>query len=293
VRPVVDAFKAKYGITVEYVRADSSDVALRIINEGKAGRMQSDIFDGTSAVAALKKENMVVKWLPDGVSRLPKEYVDPEGYWVACNLYINTPAFNTTLIKPGTEPKTLAELLDPKWKGKIVWGTSNSASAGPGFVGLMLLEMGQEKGMDYLRAMAKQNIAGAAVSARQILDQVVAGEYSIALQMFNHAAVLSAQQGAPVQWIPMNPALLNFNVVGLTAGGPHPNAGKLLEDFVISREGQELYKNAAVLTVDPDVAPFDPSLRPDGVKLRAIAMTPESLDANMPGWNKIFNEIFR
>jgi ABC-type Fe3+ transport system substrate-binding protein len=291
--PVVEAFTKKYGVAVDYVRADSSDVALRILNEGKVGRMQSDVFDGTGAAAILKKEKMVVHWLPDGAKRLPKEYVDPDGYWTATNIFVVTPGYNTNLVTPGSEPKTLADLLDPKWKGKMIWSTQNSGAAGPGFVGLILSEMGPEKGMDYLRRLAGQDVTGSAVSGRQILDQVIAGEYAIGLQIFNHASVLSAQQGAPVKWIPMNPALLTFNVIGLTAGGPHPNAGKLLIDFAISSEGQELYKKGAVLTVDPDIAPFDPALRPDGAKFRAIAQTPEDLERNLPGWLKTFKDLFR
>ena len=292
VRPVVAAFQQKYGVEVDYVRADSSDVALRIINEGRAGRMQSDVFDGTGAAAVLKTEKMAVQWLPDTTKRLPKEYFDAEGYWVATNLFVVTPGFNTALVPSGSQPKTFADLLDPRWKGKMIWSSTNSGAAGAGFVGLALKEMGQDKGLDYLRALAKQEVTGSAVSARQILDQVIAGEYAIGLQIFNHASVLSARQGAPVAWIPMNPALVTLNVVGLTAGGPHPNAGKLLVDFVTSREGQELYKNAAVLTVDPDVAPFDPALRPDGKTFRAFSQTPEDLEKNLPGWLKIFKDIF-
>ncbi len=57
VRPVADAFEKKYGIRVDYVRADSNVVALRIHDEAQSGKVQADVFDGTAAVAALKKEN--------------------------------------------------------------------------------------------------------------------------------------------------------------------------------------------------------------------------------------------
>ena len=293
VRPVVAAFEKKYGIAVDYVRADSSDVALRIINEGRAGHMQSDVFDGTGAAATLKKQKMAVSWLPDEAKRLPKQYVDPAAYWVATNIFVNTPGYNTTLVAEGTEPRTFQDLLDPKWKGKMIWSSTSSAAAGPGFVGLVLTQMGTDKGTEYLRALAQQNVAISPVSGRQILDQVISGEYAIGLQIFNHAAVLSARQGAPVQWIPMNPVMSTLNVIGLTAGGPHPNAAKLLIDFAISPEGQELYKNGGVLTVDPDIPPFDPSLRPDGKNFRAIVETPEDLEENLPSWINTFQDIFR
>ncbi len=91
-RPAANAFEKKYGVKVNIVRGDSVETAVKILNEGKAGRMQADVFDGTGSSSPIKKAKLVLKWLPDGAKRLPKEYVDREGYWVATNLYIQTPA---------------------------------------------------------------------------------------------------------------------------------------------------------------------------------------------------------
>ena len=116
VRPIISGFERKYGIHVDYVRANSAQLAVRLSNEAKASQVQASLFDGTGATVALKRENLVEKWVPD--ADLPKNLFDPEGYWVACNYYINTPGFNTDLVPRGTEPKTFEDLLDPKWKGK-------------------------------------------------------------------------------------------------------------------------------------------------------------------------------
>ncbi len=206
-RPAAEAFEKKYGIKVDYLRTDSSELALRIVNEARAGKVQADIFDGTSPTPALKREGLVKQWIPPSAELLPPQYRDRDRYWAATNLYVLTPGFNTELVPKGTEPKTYQDLLDPKWKGKMVWNSAPQTSAGPGFIGTVLADMGEDKGMDYLRALAKQNVTSVKVSARQVLDQVIAGEYSIALQIFNNHAVISAQQGAPSAWIPMNPAL--------------------------------------------------------------------------------------
>src|SRR5208283_1910374 len=109
-----------------------------------------------------------------------------------------------------------------------------------------------------------QKIVGLGVAARQVLDQVIAGEYAIGLQMYNHHVPISAAQGAPVAWIPMQPAMGVLSVISATKDAPHPNAGKLLIDFLSSPEGQALYRDADYIPVDPAVAPKDPSLRPDG-----------------------------
>jgi ABC-type Fe3+ transport system substrate-binding protein len=292
-RPAAQAFEKKYGVKVSYVRANSNEVALRVMNEAKAGKMQADVFDGTGAAASLKKEGVVAKFVPENAKRFPQQYIDPEGFWVATNLYVLTPGYNTELIAKGSQPKTFQDLLDPKYKGKIAWNSTPSTSAGPGFVGIVLESMGQEKGVAYLRELAKQQPSGLAVAARQVLDQVIAGEYAIALNIFNNHAVISAAKGAPVDWIPMDPALGVLSVISVTKDAPHPNAGKLFLEFLMSEEGQKLYRDADYLPVDPNVPPKDLALRPDGVKFRAIYKTPEEIEREMPRWNEVFKSIFR
>jgi iron(III) transport system substrate-binding protein len=292
-RPAAAAFEKRYGIKVSYVRANSNEVALRVMNEARAGRMQADVFDGTGATASLKKEGIVAKFIPENAMRFPKEYIDAEGYWVATNLYVLTPGYNTELIRKGTQPKTFQDLLDPKYKGKIAWNSTSSSSAGPGFVGIVLETMGEAKGTAYLRDLAKQQPTGLAVAARQVLDQVIAGEYAIALNIFNNHAVISAAKGAPVDWIPMDPALGVLSVISVTKDAPHPNAGRLFLEFLMSEDGQKLYRDADYLPVDPNVPPKDLALRPDGVKFRAIYKTPEEIDREMPRWTELFKSIFR
>ncbi len=292
-RPAAEAFQKKYGVKVDYVRADSTEVALRIMNEAKAGRTIADVFDGTTVTPGLKKAGLVMQWIPESAKRFGPQYIDKDGYWVSTNIYVLTPAFNTELVKPGTEPRTWNDLLDPKWKGKMAWNANPSSSAGPGFVGLVLSELGEQKGMEYLRALSKQNVANLKVAARQVLDQVIAGEYQIALEIFNNHAVISAAQGAPSRWIPMNPALAVLGVLSITKEPPHPNAAKLLVDFLVSDEGQKLYRDADYMPVDPNVPPRDPSLRPDGKNFRAVFLTPEQIEDSMPKWASIYNEIFK
>ena len=128
VRPMSAAFEKTYGIKVRSTRANSTELSVKIINESRASRPQSDIFDGTSTVVVLKKEGYVLKWLPDSARAYPAQYKDPEGYWVATNLYFLTPGFNTGLVPKGTEPRNYEALLDPKWRGKMAWSTSATSS---------------------------------------------------------------------------------------------------------------------------------------------------------------------
>jgi ABC-type Fe3+ transport system substrate-binding protein len=293
VRPVATAFEKKYpGIKVRFTRANANEVAVKILNENRAGRPQSDVFDGTSTVVPLKQEGFVLQWQPDAAKAYPDLYRDPDGYWVASNLYINTPGYNTALIPKGTQPQTYQDLLDPKWSGKMAWNALPSASGGVGFVGTVLAEMGEPKGMAYLRAFAKQKVANVPAAARQVLDQVIAGEYAIALQIFNHHAVISAKKGAPVDWIKMEPATGTLSVISIHKNAPHPNAAKLLVDFIISKEGQQVYRDADYLTADPGVPALDPSLKPEDGHFRVHFFPPEVIEDNLQKWKQIFDELF-
>jgi iron(III) transport system substrate-binding protein len=293
VRPVAAAFEKKYpGIKLRYTRANANEVAVKILNESRAGRPQSDVFDGTSTVVPLKQEGYVLQWQPDAAKAYPDLYKDPEGYWVTSNLYINTPGYNTSLVPPGTQPRTYEDLLDPKWRGKMAWNALPSASGGVGFVGTVLAEMGEPKGMAYLRAFSKQRVANVAAAAREVLDQVIAGEYAIGLQIFNHHAVISAKKGAPVDWIKMEPATGTLSVISIHKNAPHPNAAKLLVDFIISKEGQEIYRDADYLTADPAVPARDPTLKPEDGHFRVRFFPPEAIEDNLPKWKRIFDDLF-
>jgi ABC-type Fe3+ transport system substrate-binding protein len=293
VRPVSAAFEKKYGIKVRSTRANSTELSVKIINESRAGKPQSDVFDGTSTVVPLKKEGFVLQWLPDPAKAYPAQYKDPEGYWVANNLFFLTPGFNTALVPKGTEPRSYQALLDPKWRGKIAWSTSPTSSGGPGFIGTVLTEMGNESGVLYLRELSKQRIANIGSAAREVLDQVIAGEYLLALQIFNHHTVISAKKGAPVEWITMEPVTGTLSVISVHKNAPHPNAAKLLVDFITSSEGQNIFRDAEYLPADPAVPALTPSLKPDEGRFRTHFFTPEQTEDNIVAWKKVYDDLFR
>ncbi len=293
VRPASDAFEKLYGVKVKHIRANASDIALRIINEGKAGKVQSDVFDSTTGTAALKKAGMVEKFIPPNVAHFPKEMLDPEGYWVAVNSYILAPAVNTSMIPRDQWPKTLEDFLDPRWQGKIAWSTSLSSGGAPGFIATVIKEYGEAKGMDYLRRLALQKPININAAARRVTDQMIAGEFPLALQIFNNQPVSSARQGAPVAWLPVQPVTASLNGISVTKGAPHPNAARLFVEFMVSAEGQKIVAANDYIPADPDTPAADPDMKPDGKSLRAQYFNPEELEAGMSGWADVFNQLFR
>ena len=291
-QPAADAFERKYGIDVRFVRADPSVIGARILNEAQAGQVQADLFDG-AGLPALERAGYVASWVPDSAKRLPAEFIDPKGYWTASNLYVMAPGYNTSLVRKEDAPRTYEDLLDPKWKGKLAWSSTPGPTGSRGFIGTVLAEYGEAKGMEYLQKLAAQQVVNVDASARQVLDLVIAGEYPVALQIFNYHAIISAKKGAPANWIAMEPALTLLGVFQLTANSPHPNAGKLLFDFMISEEGQTLFRDADYLPVDPNIPPREPSLRPDTGHFRAKFFSPEQLEQGLPRWTEIYLRLFR
>ncbi len=293
IRPLKDAFEKKYpGIELQYSRADESPTAAKILAEGTAGRIQADIFDGITNMIPLKRAQLLTPYVPAGARQYPPELKDAEGYWHALLLYVFTPGINTTLVPKDQAPKTYRDLLDPKWKGKMAWNPSSMAGA-IGFVGNILTSMGDAQGMDYLRALAQQKVVNIEASARAILDQVIAGEYPIGLMMFNHHTVISAQKGAPSDWLKMEPVPVALDAAGILKAAPHPNAARLLIEFLTSEDGQTVLQKANYLPALPSVPAMKPGLRPEDGGFKATFFRPDDTYDRVPGWIKTVNELFK
>lgn len=293
-RPMVDAFQKKYpGIDVQYSRQTNSDVALKILNEARAHRLAADIFDGTNSLYPVMDANLVAEYPPAAAANYPAEIKDPAGRWTAMNLFFMTAAYNTNLVPPADVPKTYTDLLDPKWKGKIAWVNDPTPQGPPGFVHNILTTMGPDKGMDYLRQFATQQPAFIPASQRVVMDKVVAGEYPIGVMCFNHHAAISAAEGAPAAWIKMEPLLETVNLIAVLKDAPHPNAARLLEEFILSDEGQKVLAANDYIPASPQIPARIPELKPETGHFAVNLVTPDMARDDLSQWTAIYRELFR
>jgi ABC-type Fe3+ transport system substrate-binding protein len=294
VRPMAAAFEARYpGIKVQYTRATSSDTALKIRNEARARRVQADLFDGSNTVFLLEDAGLVAEYRPKAASSWPADLRDPKGHWTALNLFYWTSAYNTDLVPESEAPKTYADLLDPKWKGKIAWTYDLTSGGPPGFVHNILATFGQEKGMAYLRTFAAQEPVTIPAAQRVVLDKVISGEYPLAVMILNYHATISAAQGAPVRWIKMEPLLESMSLVSVVKDAPHPNAARLFVEFMLSDEGQQVMAANDYLPASPTVSAKVPENKPAAGNFKVNVVTPDMARDDTPAWTALYKELFR
>ena len=291
VRPLIAAFNKKYpGIDVQYARGDSGPNAVKVLDEARAGKVTSDVFDGIATTPPLLKAGLVERFVPAAAEKYPPAMRDPDGRWNALVVYFLTPGVNTQLVGKD-DIRSAADFLNPKWKGKIAWSTAPWSGAAV-YVGSVLQTMGEDKGMAFLRALAKQDIVNVDATNRAVLDQVILGEYAIALSIFNHHAEISAKKGAPVAWLKVAPIPAPFHSIGLVKNAPHPNAGKLLIDFLLSEEGQQNFAAVDYLPAMPSVPAATAELKPDAGGFAANFISPAAMTDNIDRWERIKKDLF-
>jgi len=291
-RPLAAAFEAKYGIQVNSVRAGAVEIVRRISDEARAGHTMVDVVDGSTYVTPLKQQNLILNWLPETASNLPKQFVDPDGYWSGVYVLVSVPAINTTLVREDAEPKNWGDLLTPAWKGKMEWSSDIANTGAAGFVGLMLREYGEERARAFLAQLAKQDISGIPVTP-QVLNQLVAGEYPLAIMVAVHQVLFSASKGAPVKWLPFSPVAESLVTSSIVRNATHPNAAKLYATFLLSDEGQSIFRDNYYIPASSHITAKDPKALPDGKLMRGQFFTPPELTDNLSIWQHTVTDLFR
>lgn len=286
--PLEKKFESKYpGVDLKYFRAGSDEIAAKILTEARAKKPASDVWDGAHAAEALKASGAAEPYESPHLVDHPEELRDPDGYWAAVNIYVKGVAYNTEMVKSQDVPKSFEDLLDPKWKGQMAW--TPEATGGADFIGNVMNTLGEDEGKAYVEKLGAQDINVVQVSSRELLNQVVSGQYPLVLQVFNNHVALDAADGAPVGFSPLTAASKQLNPLGLTAGAKHPNAGRLLIDYLLSPEGQKVFDESNYIPADPD-ARSNADLDPDSGKFEATLITPHTIEEQSASWVDLFDQ---
>jgi iron(III) transport system substrate-binding protein len=255
-RSITQAFRQKYPFIVpEFWRADTRDLINKALAEARARAVVGDIIEGGGVSQALIKAGILQSFSTPAVAPFTKERFDSKGMWAATRVSYFGLAYNTRLVKVEEAPKTYQDLLDPKWKGKLCWASTTETGGALMFITFIRRALGEEKGETYLRDLSKQNVDNLTGSPREVVNKVMQGECAIALDIFLHHPIISAQKGAPVAARALEPVLSNASVVTLAKGSTHPHAAMLLIDYLLSVDAQKVLEKADYLPAHPDVPP--------------------------------------
>lgn len=262
VQAIQKAFTKKYPFIKFDVRRTGSERLLNIaITEHKQKIFRADVFSGSHlAMINHKKVGHLQKYVSAEQRAFPKEYKDADGYWTAFYMDTRVLAYNTRMLNREDVPKTYEDLLLGKWKGKMAMDDADYI-----LYGTLLEMMGRERGLSFMKRLTQQEliIRGGHSLLTQLL---IAGEFPIYLDGFGSNIEKFKSQGAPVDWVALEPVIVSLNPVGLAVNAPHPNAARLMLDFLLSKEGQEVGSSVAKIPARLEVEPPYPRLT-KGLKL--------------------------
>jgi ABC-type Fe3+ transport system substrate-binding protein len=294
-RPLLEAFIKKYPyIKANVIRMNTAQAVQRVMAEHRARTPRVDIFNG-SELLDLKQIKLAQKVYSPALSQYPDEFKDPNGQSAAIRYtYQGVAAWNTNLVKKEEAPKTFEDLLDPKWKGKMVQSDSNESGT-PFLITFLRQVWGEKKALDYLEKLSKQDIVTRTESAQNITDLVVAGEYSVMINPALHHIAGRRALKAPIDGAMQDPVLARNDNIILMANAPHPHAGMLLFDFLIDKEAQTILKDAEYYPAHPGVDPAEemkPYL-PRAFNLKQYNLEEEVQMKNSKESAEIFRRLFK
>src|SRR5450631_14564 len=244
---VGQAFEQKFpGVAVRVERAGGERIFTRIGQEYASGIHAVDAVSTGDAAQFLawKRQGLLGAYVPEDVAKyIPPEHRDPDGVFATVRSSLCVIAYNTELVKPDAAPKSFADLLDPKWKGKIV-------KAHPSYSGTVMtstFQMARELGWPYLEKLSQQNVLQVQ-SATDTPKKIVLGERAVMADGNEYNVLLLKEAGKPIEPVYASegsPFIVQPSAI--FAAAPHPNAARLFEDYLFSVEGQQLFVDIGAL----------------------------------------------
>jgi iron(III) transport system substrate-binding protein len=244
---IARAFEAKYpGVACRVERAGAERVFQRIGQEYGSRIYAVDVVNSSDAAHFIvwKRDGLLAPYVPEDVARFyPTEHKDPDGLFATWRAWLSVIAYNTNLVKAEEAPKSFADLLDPKWKGKIV-------KAHPGYSGTILtatFQIARDLGWSYFEKLAKQNVMQVQSSADPP-KKLALGERAVMADGNEYNIFLLRESGQPVELVyPTEGAPLIVGPNAVFKNAPNPNAARLFQSYMFSAEAQQLMSDVGGL----------------------------------------------
>jgi iron(III) transport system substrate-binding protein len=238
-------FEQKYpGITVRVERSGAERVFQRIDQEYRSNIRAVDVVNTADHAHCIiwKRNGWLASYLPEDVAKhFDKRYYDADGLHVTTRVLVSPFGYNTKLVKAEEAPKSYADLLNPKWAGKMV-------KAHPAYSGTIMnatFQIARDLGWEYFEKLAKQRIMQVQ-SATDTPKKISLGERAIMIDGAGYLVIQAKEAGEPVDLIyPAEGTPLATSPSTVFKGAPNPNAARLFFNWLHGREAQQLLVDVA------------------------------------------------
>jgi iron(III) transport system substrate-binding protein len=253
VETIAKAFEAKYpGVKVAIERSGAERNFQRIEQEYGSGIHAADVIDSSDTTHFLvwKKAGLLLPYVPAAATAYPPASRDPDGTYATWRATLSIMGYNTNLVQPAEVPKGFADLLDPRWMGRLV-------KAHPSYSGTILtatFQMARDLGWGFFERLGKERVMQVQ-SANDPPRKLSAGERAVMVDGVEYTVLLEKMHGDPVAPIyPVEGAPFIPGSIGMMKDAAHPNAARLYVSYLLSLEAQQLIVDVGALrSLHPEV----------------------------------------
>src|SRR5262249_1102853 len=178
---------------------------------------------------AMVREQLLQKVESPAFANLRPGALQPHRSWTTTRVNVFAQAYNTSLVKKDELPRDWADLLNPKWKGKLGIEIADSD-----WFSAVIKQVGDEqKGLDLFRQIVRTNGVSVRKGHTMVTNLVVAGEIPLALTTYHYEPETLKKSGAPIDWYSIGKVVVRPNGSGVARRAPHPHAALLFFDFML------------------------------------------------------------
>ena len=277
---LTNAFEKKYGIKVRVWRSSSENILQRLVTEARAGRFEADIVETNGPeMEGLHREKLLQEVRSPYLGDLIPQAIPPHREWISTRINIFSLAYNTKAVKKEDLPKSYEDLLNPKWKGKL----GIEAADEDWFAGVVG-EMGEARGVKLFRDIVAANGISVRKGHTLLTQLVISGEVPLALTVYNYKADQLKNQGAPIDWMVIQPAIARPQGMGAARNAVHPHAALLFFDFMLS--------DAQLLLRKRDFVPTSKKVDSPLNKFPMKFIDPKVILDDDAKWTKLYQDVF-
>ena len=285
---IVNAFQQKYNVSVELFRTGGVQVLRRFLMEQDSGHAGADVLvtSDLSAALDLKARGLFAPFRPAGFEQVPESIRDPDSHFVPQRVSIISIYGRTDMVPLSEMPKTWSDLTDPKYKGKLVMTNPNFTSLQVAVVAML----SRARGWEFYEKLSRQDVV-IVQGNEQALNLVKTGERPIAGGTDSQYATNARLGGHKIENV--FPADGTFAIPSMTAvvkNARNPNAARLLAEFTLGLEAQQLWPQNGVYAARSDVEP--PSGNPPISAIKVLPMDYGYIKSVTPTVKKRFSELF-